>query len=363
MVEACLPQRGSEPASVIHANIGVISGMWTAIIPQGLLAWLDRRTARRELDKLQRLDEISLALDDMNLVNRAKAALALGDQVEAERCWDEAMVRYPKFAQMSRDACRILVGISRFDNAEVLMREGMRRAPRDFLYSEGYAYVAEARGDVQEAVRRWRRVQKAFPGHWAGYVRAASCMQRLGESKTADVILGRAVKRFSNVVEVWGEWARVAESLGNWAEALQRWEVVAQRFNAAAGEFGAVRALIRLGQIDGVDKRLVENRVRFPTEIEAWMQPALVAYERGDKLEAARRWRETRQRFPLDQLGYEWETKILVELGQLREAEEVLRIAMDRFPEAPWTAMAYASLSRDRGDQCPHSSPEGPRTG
>jgi hypothetical protein len=51
--------------------------MFSALVADGLLGWRRRRRALRELKNLQRLDETALKLDEGNLVNRAKAALAV----------------------------------------------------------------------------------------------------------------------------------------------------------------------------------------------------------------------------------------------------------------------------------------------
>jgi hypothetical protein len=126
--------------------------MWSALIPGGLLGWRQRRRALRDLDDFQRLDQSILGLDEANPVNRAKVALESGDTSAALQFWHEAVARYPGFARGSRDALTILLGLRLFDEAEALMREGQRRAPRDLYYADGLARIAERRGDNEEAI-------------------------------------------------------------------------------------------------------------------------------------------------------------------------------------------------------------------
>ena len=98
--------------------------MWSALVPGGFLAWQQRRRALRDLKNNQRLDESIPGLDDSNPVNRAKVALETGDPVAALQFWNEAVARYPGFANDSPHALTILLGLRLFDEAEALMREG-----------------------------------------------------------------------------------------------------------------------------------------------------------------------------------------------------------------------------------------------
>jgi tetratricopeptide (TPR) repeat protein len=176
--------------------------MWSALVPGGLLAWRERRRALRDLKGLQRLDDSVLGLDDTNAVNRAKVALEVGNQAAALQFWNEALARYPSFAKGSRDALTIMLGLRLFDDADALMREGLRRAPHDPFYAEGYAQVAERRGDNEEAILRWTRVRKKCPGSWKGYVQGAICLQRADMLDAADTLIETALKRFPNVLRI-----------------------------------------------------------------------------------------------------------------------------------------------------------------
>ena len=174
-------------------------------------------------------------LDDSNLVNRAKVALAIGDPAAALRFWQEALVRYPRFAKKSPDALEILLGLQRFDEAEALMLEGQEREPRDPFYAEGYALVAERRGDTKEAIQRWNRVRKKFPGYWMGYVHGGRCLRRAGQLEAAEALNKKAIRLFPKDVRTWLESALIAEHRRDWPEAIRRWEVVCERFRHNRG--------------------------------------------------------------------------------------------------------------------------------
>jgi hypothetical protein len=123
---------------------------WPALISTGPLAWQARRRALRELKHMQLLEEWTLALDDGNLVNRAKVVLATGDSIAALHLWQKAVQQYPRFTRRSRDSLEILLGLQRLDEAEALMLEGQRREPGDPFYAEGRALVSEHRGDLYQ---------------------------------------------------------------------------------------------------------------------------------------------------------------------------------------------------------------------
>ena len=76
--------------------------MWSAVVPGGLLAWKQRRRALRDLDKIQRLEQSILGLDEANPVNRAKVALESGDTGAALQFW-------PKLSRAIRTSQKGLV--------------------------------------------------------------------------------------------------------------------------------------------------------------------------------------------------------------------------------------------------------------
>jgi tetratricopeptide (TPR) repeat protein len=324
--------------------------MWSTSLAGGLRAWRERRRTLHELANLQRLDESLLRLDDGNLVSRAKAALDGGDSAAALHYWREALERYPTFAKRSPDALEIELGLKRFDEAEALMLEGRRRAPRDPLYAYGYASVAERRGDTEEAIRRWQQMRKKFPRSWMGYVHGAMCLHRAGQLEAADALNGQAIKLFPGLTLAWINSARIAEGRRDWPEALRRWEMVRDKFNHLSSDIGIARALEQLGRVQEADTQLLAAQLRQPLSHEIAFALARLANLRGDNEETARRWADVRRRFPLSAAGYREGFRHLVGMGRDEDAEAVLLAAIDRFPAEEWPAIQYASLAHTRHD-------------
>jgi tetratricopeptide (TPR) repeat protein len=322
----------------------------SALVPGVLLAWKERRGALREIENLQQREEWALALDDGNLVNRAKVALSVDDPAAALHYWQEALARYPRFARGSRDSLEVLLGLRQFDEAEALMLEGNKRAPRDLYYADGYALVAECRGDNDEAIQRWDRVRKKFPGTSMGYVHGTICLNRAGQLAAADALNKKAIKLFPDDVRIWSESARIAEHRNDWPEAIRRWEVVCEKFKRAQGYLGIARGLKELGRIEEAEQRLREVHGSFPLEHAIAIALAQLARQRGDKEEAVRRWADTRRRFPLLPVGYREGIRQLLEMGRHVDAEPILLAAIDRFPAEAWPAVEYALLAHTQQD-------------
>jgi len=316
-----------------------------------IAAWKERRRALRDLGRLQYLDHQVLILDEGNFVNRAKMAMEAGDQTAALQFWQEALMRYPAFAKASHDALPLLIGLERFDEAEALMLEGLRLRPRDQFCAEGYALVAEKRGDIEVAIERWARVRKKFPGSAWAFIHGTNCLRQAGRLKAADKLNAASIRRFPDDQRVWMDRARIAEERGEWEEAFRRWDAVADRFNRhVVAEQGAARVLEKLGRITEAEARLKVAQQRSPLVPGLAVARAELAELRGDKTEAAACWAEMVRRFPLLPKGYREGFRVLRDLGRDAEAEALMAAAVERFPAEAWPAIEHAALASARHD-------------
>jgi tetratricopeptide (TPR) repeat protein len=225
---------------------------------------LERRSALRTFKTLQIDERQRLELDESNLVRQSKLALKAGDQLAALHYWQEALVRYPEFARKSRETLDLLLDLERFDEAEEIMLEGRKCEPRDPYYAAGYALVAERRGQLDEAIQRWKRVRKKFPLHADGYVHATICLRRTGNLAEAAKLNQQAVKLFPDNRLACLEWASTAEREGDWPEAVRRWQTLSERFPVSS-TVGVARALMKLGRLGEAEQLLKEAQIRRPT--------------------------------------------------------------------------------------------------
>jgi tetratricopeptide (TPR) repeat protein len=290
-----------------------------------------------------------LVLDEDNPVNRTRSALAAGNKATALNLWQDALERYPAFARSAPDAVEIEMGLGRFDEAEALIAEKRQTAPRDPQFAGWYGLLGQRRGDVDEAIRRWAEVRKAFPRYWMGYVFGSRCLRQGGKLVEAEALAKRAIQLFPNEAQAWFEWAQLAEQRSDWSQALARWNAVREKYQHIQGDLGSARALAELGQFDEAERRLQEVQRRRPLLDEIAIALARLATQRGaDPEEVIARWADVRRRCPQALVGYQEGYRQLAAIGRDTEAEELLVTAIEKIPAEPWPAVEYALRAHAR---------------
>lgn len=307
--------------------------------------WQERRRALRDISIIAKEEAQALHRSDHNPLLQAKTSLTINDPVTALRFWDHAWVRYPNYVKRSADTLGVLLGLKLFDIAEAIMLEGQGRSPHEARYFEGYALVAEHRGDRAEAVARWQRVRKRFPGSWTAHVNAARTLVELGRLDEAEALTKRAISRFPDIIHGWLEHARVAEKAQDWARAKTRWEQVSHQFGHALGTLGQARMMLALGQMEEAEQFLLEMRPKFEYEAEVATAWAHLAEQRGALGLALERWTVVRKRFPQLLAGYQETARLLRAIGAVVELEAFLRDASGRFPAADWPRADHPALT------------------
>lgn len=324
--------------------------MWLRRLLNRFPSWRERRQTLEEFDTLVQEEERAMASDESNLLRQAQSALAIGDYEKAGRYWDEALVSYPKFARTSQAAPKILLGLGRFEEAEALMVEGRRLHPRNAFYAINYALVAERRGELEEAIRRWAYVRKKFSGDWRPYVRGGVCLRRLGNLDAGDKLHKKAIRMFPNVEVAWVEAAYSAERRADWAEAVRRWQTVQYQFRNCAGAIGAATGLEALGKLEMAQQQLEEAHKAFPRAQEVIIALGEFFTRHGDIESALSYWRNVQQLIPRMEAAYRNEIIILQKAGRQSEAESVAWASVGRFTFEPWFAVECALLAHRRQD-------------
>ena len=227
--------------------------------------WLERRRVFADIRALE-LQESYAALDGSNPLHLAKISLQVGDVIEASRRWDQACVSHPVLVRRSPDSITILLGLKRFDEAEALIASCKQEFPGDSHYAEGYSLVPQSRGDIAEALGRWRKAQRRFPAAWRSYVEEAVCLCLLGKAGEADRLLTNAIRMFPEQLHIWIQWGRVSDAQSEWNQSAERWQSVADKFQWPGGIIGKSRALVNLGNPTEALSVLTDAKDKFRSD-------------------------------------------------------------------------------------------------
>jgi tetratricopeptide (TPR) repeat protein len=194
---------------------------------------------------------------------------------------------------------RRLRELGRFDDAEALFREAMRRFPDDSAVRSEYAWLAQIARDWHEAVGRWQEMRTRHPDSPVGYSVGAAALRELKRLDEAEDLLTEAITRFPADAAVIIEYARIAEARLDWAAATARWELVRARVpEEIEGYASAGTALARQGLLEQAETVLREGMERIPSSLRLCALFAEIATTRNDWHQAFSRWSEAQRRFP-----------------------------------------------------------------
>jgi tetratricopeptide (TPR) repeat protein len=351
--------------------------------------WRERRAALREMDHLQWRDEAVLMDQNQNPITQAKLSLTSGDPVTAAAEWERAKTLVPKAILNSPDALDVLIGLQRWEEAEALMWKRQKRSFGDLSYLTGLARIAEHRGDNEGAVKRWRQVRDSAEGylggarclvrlgrideaeallkqglrgdsdnvfvleklaeisnrrrdwpeslrrwqqmavtyrHPAAAAHAANAMIELGRLDEAEASLAESARLYSANFEIALTRARLADRRDDLTAACDRWTMVraVNPYFQAGYQEGANR-LTKAGRHAEADVVLGSAIERFSDQAWPMEHYARLAHARADWAEAASRWATFRQRFPAEEVGYSLGAEALKAAGRDDEAAALHR--------------------------------------
>jgi len=236
-----------------------------------LIAWWQRRQAFRELSHVNRREDERILFDNSNLFEQATNAMARGDLVEVSKCWTSIRERHPRLVMSNHDSLSIMLSLQLYDEAEQVMKKGLKEHPRDPHYREGLAQISQRRGNFAASNRQWTKIRRSYPSRFPAYLFGAQALKELGRLADAERLTSLAISRFPDGQECtacWIEHARVAEAAQKWNLALERWSHVDFECCHVSGAIGAARALKKLGQPTEAKERLLSRTYRYGNEHE-----------------------------------------------------------------------------------------------
>ena len=272
------------------------------------------------------------------LIGSARVAEERGDNKTALRRWAIVRQKFPLLAVGYARTAACLVKEGKIKEADSMLVRGIKQSPADVFCLMEHAKLAEASGDFETALVRWKYMRDVQPDpnhpcYQNGTISLGICLRRMGRLDEAETILQQFVDRFGVQEATIMELARVAEDREDWPEALTRWQQIRRRFPMLAeGYRGEIRALGKCGRADATDAIRFELMTRFNEELGFALDYARSAYEGGDKSEIARRWEIVRQNFPDYEAAYSNGVEALTALGQEAAAAALRAEQSIRFP-------------------------------
>lgn len=285
-----------------------------------------------------------------NPLNLAKLCVISRDLAEAATQWDRACVLLPNAVLRSPDSLNILFELRRYDEAETLARRRLKLWPGDSLALTNLARIAEARGDLEEALRRWTIVRRRVKDTIDGYIGCASCLSGLGRFDEAESQLNRALLYAPNAHGALVALARISDKRQDWPRSVARWRHIAE-FHQDGPAFGlAAKAMIELGQTDEAEAYLEEPSRIYPGAIDIALMRSQLAERRGDLNAACSRWESVRSIDPFYHPGYYEGARCLAQADRHGEADRVMAAAISQFAGQAWPLRDFARLAHNRND-------------
>ena len=269
---------------------------------------------------------------------------------DAERCWRAYLGLDPTHWWAHSGLALALREQGRMADAEAQLTQAQDRFPNEAGVFIDHARLAEFRRDWAAAVTRWRTVTERFPGAWEGLAGEARALREQGRPNDARGLLVRTRERFPRATGLLHDLVRLEEMERNWPAAERCWRdhlaLDPTPWWAHAGLANALREQRRIADAEQV---LLDACVALPDQPEILIALARHAEAVKNWPQAAQRWHDVCRRFPHLPSGPAGAADALRACGQLDQAGDVLRLALERFPRSAELYVASAKQSEALG--------------
>ena len=208
------------------------------------------------------------------LARNPRSPTLLGQHVSnaADRSdWPEALRRAELFvARAPRSPHAWLAHIDvlhragRAEDAAALLRQALRRMPRQPDIQAAWGQEAMRQKDWAEAARRYGRLRRRWPERPDGYEQAANALLEEGRPNEADALIAEGMRRTKHW-PLWHAAAKLAENVGDLEEAIRRWEAMrADHPAVSVGFLRGAEALAQAGRGEAATALVLQARDFFP---------------------------------------------------------------------------------------------------
>jgi tetratricopeptide (TPR) repeat protein len=232
-------------------------------------------------------------------ITEAWSLMSRGNWSAAQQRWQRITERFPENPSGYAGSGAAFREAGDLDQAEEVLAQAFLRFPSSSEVATNYGWVANARRDWDEAVRRWELVRARYPESPSGYAGGGAALRELGRFDEAEIVLLAGMERLPHSADISVTHAGIAGIRRNWPEAVRRWDDVRSRFPSSPSAYiGGAAALRALNRPDEADSLLAAGVELCTTGAEVGLEYARSADQRDDWAEATRRWELVRNRFP-----------------------------------------------------------------
>jgi predicted Zn-dependent protease len=192
-----------------------------------------------------------------------------GDWMEANRRWKAMRRKFPDNFWVCFWGAVALKENGQFGEADKLLERAIAVEPIQPVAAAEYARVAERRGDLQEALRRWGLMRERIDDQ-AGWLGSARIMCQLDRDDEAIELLTKAGWRFQSRPEPLVALAEICDRRGPKEEAARQWQALREKFpHIEQGYISGARALRELGRHDEAEavlQRYADKQLKHPSQ-------------------------------------------------------------------------------------------------
>jgi len=222
--------------------------------------------------------------------------------------------------------------MGRYDEADKLLERAILMEPADTGAASHYALVADRRGDLDEALRRWNQMRERVEDQ-EGWVQASRVLRRLGREGEAIEILDQARRRFPSRPEPAIELARISHSHGPSEGAAHQWRALRESYPYIEEAYTSfAQTLLGLGRRNEAEAVLAAYAAR-PAPGAAGLAEWARIVQQQDPSESARRWAVVREKFPDREEAYRLGAAALDAAGEAEAACDVRTRMLAKFPQ------------------------------
>ncbi|HVH79778.1 MAG TPA: tetratricopeptide repeat protein, partial [Stellaceae bacterium] len=289
--------------------------------------------------------------DAGGLIDWADLAMRRRDWPEAQRRCALLRERFSEHSFGYVVGARALRDAGDLAAAESLFAEAVERFPQDAGALLDWADVAMRRRDWSEAQRRCVLLRERFPEHSFGYVVGARALRDAGDLDAAEALFAKAAERFPREAGALIDWADAAIRRCDWGEAQHRCALVRERFPEHwFGYVAGARALRDAGDLAAAEALFGEAVERFPQDVGIVVDWIDCSARRGDWKEARRRAEEAQKQLPHEWLPVLALMRMLREGGWEDDLSDVIKKALDQFPQRVELLREAAEVARRRDE-------------